>query len=200
VLQDDIDGVALRAAKSEPCLIAALGAGWRRSARPWAERAVGVLGPSQWEPDAAPMDVGPPHRGGSPLPWQVMRRRPSFGNSTRFLQSIRWRCQWFADPSLCIAIGSGQLAQVTVVGVGPADSASHQRGDAPGRRNRLLMLLSALATGEAERAAIEQLIQEVNERLGDEEAVKKAKVEIQERLNELPAALRPCQRHRRTDR
>jgi hypothetical protein len=62
------------------------------------------------------------------------------------------------------------------------------------------MLLSALATGEAERAAIEQLIQEVNERLGDEEAVKKAKVEIQERLNELPAALRPCQRHRRTDR
>lgn len=55
----------------------------------------------------------------------------------------------------------------------------------PGRRNRLRMLLSALAPGDSERTAIEQLVQEVNERLGDEEAVKKAKIEIQERLDEL---------------
>jgi branched-chain amino acid transport system substrate-binding protein len=59
-LQDDIDGVAaLRAAKSEPCLIAALGAGVAAFGAALGERAVGVLGPSQWEPDAAPVDVGP---------------------------------------------------------------------------------------------------------------------------------------------
>lgn len=59
-LQDDIDGVAaLRAARSEPCLIAALGAGVAAFGAALGERAVGVLGPSQWEPDAAPVDVGP---------------------------------------------------------------------------------------------------------------------------------------------
>ena len=59
--QDDIDGfAALRAAKSEPCLIAALGAGVAAFGAVLGERAVGVLGPSQWEPDAAPVDVAPP--------------------------------------------------------------------------------------------------------------------------------------------
>jgi branched-chain amino acid transport system substrate-binding protein len=59
-LQGDIDGVAaLRAGKSEPCLIAALGAGVAAFGAALGERAVGVLGPSQWEPDAAPVDVGP---------------------------------------------------------------------------------------------------------------------------------------------
>lgn len=55
----------------------------------------------------------------------------------------------------------------------------------PGRRNRLLMLLSAIVPDVEERAAIELLVEEVNERLGDEEAVKKAKKEIQGRLDEL---------------
>jgi ABC-type branched-subunit amino acid transport system substrate-binding protein len=59
-LQDDIDGVAaLRAARSEPCLVAALGAGVAAFGAALGERAVGVVGPSQWEPDAAPVDIGP---------------------------------------------------------------------------------------------------------------------------------------------
>lgn len=55
----------------------------------------------------------------------------------------------------------------------------------PGRRNRLLMLLSALLPGESERAEMEELVEELNQRLGDEHAVKRAKEEIQLRLDEL---------------
>ncbi len=55
----------------------------------------------------------------------------------------------------------------------------------PGRRNRVQGLLAALVRDEEGRAAIEELVAEVNERLGDQEGVKEARNKIQARLDEV---------------
>ena len=55
----------------------------------------------------------------------------------------------------------------------------------PGRRNRVQGLLAALVRDEEGREAIENLVAEVNERLGDQEGVKEARKKIQERLDEV---------------
>lgn len=55
----------------------------------------------------------------------------------------------------------------------------------PGRRNRVQALLAVLVRDEEGRAAIEDLVTQLNERLGDQEGVKEARKKIQERLDEV---------------
>lgn len=55
----------------------------------------------------------------------------------------------------------------------------------PGRRNRVQALLAALVSDEEGRAAIEELVTQLNERLGDQEGVKEARKKIQDRLDEV---------------
>jgi putative ATP-dependent endonuclease of OLD family len=55
----------------------------------------------------------------------------------------------------------------------------------PGRRNRVQRLLAALVRDEEGRAAIEDLVAQVNERLGDQEGVKDARKKIQKRMDEV---------------
>lgn len=55
----------------------------------------------------------------------------------------------------------------------------------PGRRNRIQALIAALVREDEGRRAIEDLATELNQRLGDQEGVKAARKNIQERLDEV---------------
>jgi branched-chain amino acid transport system substrate-binding protein len=100
VLRDDIETVAgLRDHGEGSSLIAAVGAGVQEFGRALSSQAEGVIGPSQWEPEDASVDVGPRSSG------MVAAYRDLHGSSPDYLAVQAWSC--------------GVLCEAAVEEVGP---------------------------------------------------------------------------------
>jgi ABC-type branched-subunit amino acid transport system substrate-binding protein len=94
-LHDDIETVAaLRDRGESNRSIAAVGAGVREFGRALGPLAEGVIGPSQWEPEEATVDVGP--RSST----MVMGYRERYGRSPDYLAIQAWACGALAEEAV----------------------------------------------------------------------------------------------------
>jgi branched-chain amino acid transport system substrate-binding protein len=94
-LRDDIETVAaLRDRGNGSSLIAAVGAGVQEFGRALGNRAEGVIGPSQWEPEDTSTDVGPRSSR------MVAAYRDRHGSSPDYLAVQAWSCGVLAEEAM----------------------------------------------------------------------------------------------------